>query len=244
MDLVSPPIQKSFSSSQDVDGFRLSLPEIEYKAGELVFLMGHNGSGKSVYGKLISGEMRSDIGISKLNWVSKVKSEGPSLGVVQQQVDHNLALDLTVQENILLRFSYPMFSSFSRPGKKAYEWSGRVLKTHTELLKKMHHQAATLSLGQRQTLAFLCERSISSDALLLDEFLASTDHSTSKLLMDMVHEFLNEDNGVVIIISHAPLIALNEADRIIVFQHGRLAKDIRKGDQSWNLECLENLIRV
>nr|VFJ57591.1 MAG: D-xylose transport system ATP-binding protein/taurine transport system ATP-binding protein [Candidatus Kentron sp. FW] len=243
MDLISPAMTKHFPARSAGEDFTLSLPEIRYRVGELVFLMGHNGSGKSVYGRLLSGEWNANEGAAHIRWSEKGTQVAPGMGIVMQQVDQNLALDLTILENLVLRIPRHGWAILYKPSTQHRYRAEASLSNHPELFRKRHHQVSTLSLGQRQTLAFLCARFQSSDILLLDEFLASTDRATSQSLLVMVREFVAE-TGTAIIISHDLAMALEEADRILVLQRGLLVGDIQRGQDSWALKSLENLISL
>jgi len=244
MDLISPTMTKHFPARNTGEDFTLSLPEIRYRAGELVFLMGHNGSGKSVYGRLLSGEWRADEGTAHIRWSEKGMRTVPELGVVMQQIDQNLALDLTILENLVLRIPRHGWAMLRKPSGQHCHQAEASLSNHPELFRKRHHQVSTLSLGQRQTLAFLCAKFESGDILLLDEFLASTDRATSQSLLAMVRDFVNTNSGTAIIVSHDLPMALEEADRILVLQRGALVGDIRKGQDGWMLKHLEDLISL
>lgn len=236
MELILPSLSLNFQSSDGDPGFSLNIPSITLQTGKLTFLMGHNGSGKSLFLKLLAGEIRS----------SHRGGEGsvlPSqIAFVRQQAELSLATDLTVRENFLLRDSPSRLAEFLFPSRLLSRHVESLLTEHPELARKLDQPCRNLSVGQRQTLAFLVVSSRKSALLLLDEFLAATDRSTSRRLRRLAHGYAERTPASVIVVSHDISLSLEEADRILVFKQGNLLKDLRTGSPEWDEKHLAEYI--
>ena len=162
--------------------------------------------------------------------------------IVRQKAEENLALDLTVRENLAIRESgIPVLKRFV-PLKKDDRFIG-LLMQHPKLTQKLDQPCRNLSGGQKQTLAFVAAASHNQAVLALDEFLAATDQTTSVALRNMAKYYALAGPAAVLVVSHDMQIALEDADRIIVLQQGRLAADLARDSKSWSKADLEKLLK-
>lgn len=243
MELNITEIKKTFRSSGGDPAFLLSLPAMTFETGSIVFLMGHNGSGKTVTLKLMAGEILPSNGsvrftLGESSWKA---NERPS-GIVRQQAEDSLAMDLSVEENLLLRVSPHSILDHVFPSVRLKDQVNRLLSPHPELLRKLKQPCRNLSGGQRQALAFLSVTSRNYPVLFLDEFLAATDSGTSRLLRRLSREYTTKVEACVFIVSHDAPMALEDADRILVLMNGKLIRDLRRGDPEWNESALVGLL--
>src|SRR5262245_56478463 len=118
MELAVTGLQKSFSSSEGEISFLLDLPELKFQLGSVNYIMGHNVSGKSVLIKLLCGELTSTNGTVKVNAGGNVRfPKELKACVVRQKAEENLCLDLSVEENLILRLSPKSLSESLFPKK-------------------------------------------------------------------------------------------------------------------------------
>jgi len=235
MDLVASGLGKTFGGLDGEPSFILDLPTLSFELGKIVFLMGPNGSGKSMTLRLLGGEMRPSLGrvsvsLGDRHWYS----DDRPCPIVRQQAEDNLALDLTVKENLLLRAANSTFWERLFPTSRLDVFVRTRVEKHTELKRKLNQPCRNLSGGQKQALAFLVSTGQNSPILLLDEFLAATDQKTSGLLRMMVKEYVVNTPACAIVVSHNISEALREADRILLLKDGRLINDLYKGAPDWN----------
>jgi ABC-type uncharacterized transport system ATPase component len=242
VDLKISGLQKYFSLGRN-SVFRLSLPDLIFKAPSIVFVMGHNGSGKSVFLKLLAGDEVGSTGSVLVNAGDKVRiAHKAPIPVVRQNVNENLALDLTVGENLSLHLIEGSMKTKLSPVRGMKKSLERLLDQAPALAGKLNEVCGNLSLGQRQALAFLAVSARHLPLLLLDEFLASTDLETSKTLFRMAERYAANTPACLVIVSHDINLALRQADRILILQAGQLAVDLMKGHPNWTESFLSDAL--
>src|ERR1022692_2286014 len=232
MELTVDPFTVEFRG--DHVTFTLEVPRLSFHTGKICFIMGHNGSGKSVLLKTLSGQIHPDAGpLSILLGGRRYDWQRQPLAIVRQDVADNLAYDLTVRENLLAKLRGYAASKTLRPSFSRREDLATVVAWHKDLTRKLDSRCNDLSLGQKQALSFMSVSSTRSPLLMLDEFLASTDVSTSHLLRGLIRKHADDVPCAVLIVSHDIRIALNDADRIIILRQGRIVFDIPRGAEEW-----------
>jgi ABC-type uncharacterized transport system ATPase component len=244
MELEVSGATKTYGGSNGEPRFSLEVSGLSLKIPSIVFLMGHNGAGKSVLLKLLAGEERPSHGsvtfsMGKKRWPAETHSSP----IVRQNVDQSLALDLSVKENIVLHLKTTNLMEMLRPLQSLKTKIEAVVAGHSELQKKLDQPCRYLSGGQKQALAFLVVSARNLPLLLLDEFLAATDQATSSLLRRLATAYANSTPACVLVASHDISLALEQADRILVLSGGRLIKDLQAGSPEWNETSLwESLV--
>jgi len=241
MELIISEAKKCFEGVDGEPHFKIAVPELRLKLGEMVYLLGHNGSGKTVYLRLLSGEIPSDDSPVKLHLNNRSWNPPNGISIVRQKAEDNLALDLTVKENILLRLMPKDFLNWFFPDRRN-ELVHTLLYGHNELLKKYEQPVKNLSTGQKQTLACLGAMAGKNGLLLLDEFLSATDQRTSSILRGIVKDFVINTPACTIIVSHDIQLALNDADRILILKAGELTHDFKRDSPDWGQRQLERLL--
>jgi ABC-type uncharacterized transport system ATPase component len=245
MELEISGINKNYEGVDGEPDFSLEIPSMSFEVGKVIFLMGHNGSGKSIFIKLMAGEMMPstnfvEFTLDKNRWKAH---EIPS-AIVRQKAEESLAIELTVRENLLLRIKTKSLLDKIFPSSHFSHRVKSLVKSHIELLKKLDQPCRNLSGGQRQTLAFLAVASENRYVLFLDEFLSATDHHTSQLLRDLAKDYAKNIPACVFIVSHDINVALQDADRILILRSGRLIKDIVRNtsEPDWNMESISSYL--
>lgn len=232
MELSITLARKTFDGVDGEPDFELLIDPLALDFGTVTYLMGHNGSGKSVYLKLLTGELSPDKEPILLSFdASRDMAGSKSAAIVRQRADDSLALDLTVSENLRLRYL----------GTNRFDHISGI-ERHSELLKKLHQPARDLSQGQRQFLAFACATQAKRPLLLLDEFLASADQTVSRHLSQDAKAYAKGTPACVLIVSHDLPAAIALADRILVLRMGKLVKDVRRDRTQWNEASLSSLL--
>jgi len=80
-------------------------------------------------------------------------------------------------------------------------------------------RGATLSVGQKQLLAFARAVAVNPDLLILDEATANIDTETEALIQDALAKLMRD--RTCIIVAHR-LSTIQNADKIVLFHHGRI----------------------
>ncbi|GKU78761.1 ABC transporter ATP-binding protein [Paenibacillus sp. L3-i20] len=192
------------------------------KKGEFVAIIGPSGSGKSTLLHMLGGVDRPTTGkvlientdIYKLNETQLAIFRRRQIGLIYQF--YNLIPVLTVEENITL----PMLLDEHKVDKKQFD---DIVKT-LNLQSRLGHLPNQLSGGQQQRVS-IGRALISNPAIMLaDEPTGNLDSKNSGEIIDLLKMFNKTFNQTLIVITHDERIAL-QADRVIVIEDGRIAKD-------------------
>ena len=210
-------ITKSFGSVQ-----ALTDVDFEVRNGEVMALAGDNGAGKSTLIKCIAGTHAADSG-EILFEGNEVHIHGPKdaakLGIEVVYQDLALCDNLDVVQNMYL-------------GREANHWQvlreapmeAKTLETLAGLrvttIKSIRQPVATLSGGQRQSVAVARAVMWNSKLVILDEPTAALGVAQTEQVLALVRR-LAEQGLAVVIISHNLHDIFETADRITVLRLGR-----------------------
>jgi D-xylose transport system ATP-binding protein len=213
-------ISKAFGSVQ-----ALTDVDLEVRQGEVMALVGDNGAGKSTLIKCIAGIHPYDEG-EILFEGRQVSISGPrdanKLGIEVVYQDLALCDNLDVVQNMYLgREAHDTFQRLREPvmeGKTAETL--RSLRVTT--IKSIRQAVATLSGGQRQSVAVARAVMWNSKLVILDEPTAALGVAQTEQVLALVQR-LGEQGLAVILISHNLHDVFAVADRITVLRLGRNA---------------------
>ena len=203
------------------------------RPGEVLGLIGDNGAGKSTLIKIICGFQPPTSGRILLDGQEitfKSVDHARSLGIDVVYQDLALVNQLTVYENMFLNRE-PVRWPLLRKKQMRKEAQEHLDSMGIKTLKSVDLQVASLSGGQRQSIAVA--RSVFSDAkvLLLDEPLAAMGVKEGAMILDLVRD-LKEQGMSIIIIAHNYGQVLEVCDRVNLIQHGEITVDKRSRDTS------------
>jgi putative ABC transport system ATP-binding protein len=245
MELSIPGITKTLQRTLNPrDVFVLNTPPLRFRSGELTFLMGSNGSGKSVLSKIVSQDMPSDSGYCEATWGSVDQSAVVArISMVRQSVSENLAEGLSVYENFVIFGKSHGLLNWLNPLKRNRSKIDKWLEVFPSLKGRGDDWVGGLSLGQRQSLSIVLSLQKAPHLLILDEFLSALDHKTSVLVQEEVERYVRENDCACMIVSHDLRTALEKAGRIIVLKQGEVIDDFTRTEQSkWSFVHLGNVI--
>ena len=183
--------------------------------GEIVALLGRNGSGRSTTAKAIMGLVDSQ---GQIDWkhqpiVGKKAFEIAHLGIGYVPENRDIFPKLTVHQNLML----------GQKGKGiGSRWSfDDMYQMFPRLLERQHTEAGVLSGGEQQMLT-LCRTLMGDpDLIIIDE---PTEGLAPKIV-ELVGEYLKKlkDKGVsVLLIEQKLTIAMKISDRALVMGHGSI----------------------
>lgn len=200
---------------------------LEIFAGEFIFLVGHSGSGKSTFIKLLTREIKPTSGkiyvadedlTTMRNW--RVPYLRRNIGCVFQ--DFKLLPNKTVFENVA--FALEVI------GK-----SRHVIKTQVpEVLRlvgladKLNKYPDQLSGGEQQRVSIARAIVNRPPLLICDEPTGNLDPQTSRGIMDLL-ERINRTGTTVVIATHDREMVDNMRRRVIVLDRGHLTRDQERG---------------
>ena len=211
-------ITKSFGSVQ-----ALSDVDFEVRQGEVMALVGDNGAGKSTLIKSIAGIHAIDSG-QILFEGEPVSISGPKdaakLGIEVVYQDLALCDNLDVVQNMYLgREAHDVFHRLKEPvmaAKTAETLKGLRVTT----IRSIRQAVATLSGGQRQSVAVARAVMWNSKVVILDEPTAALGVAQTEQVLALVKRLAEQGLGVVLI-SHNLHDIFEAANRITVLRLGR-----------------------
>src|SRR5262245_42642481 len=223
-------ISKSFGSVQ-----ALTDVDFEVLPGEVMALVGDNGAGKSTLIKCVAGIHPADEGEIVFDG-EPVSIHSPKdaarLGIEVVYQDLALADNLDVVQNMFLgREIHDFFQRLKEPimeVKTAETLEGLRVTT----IKSIRQPVATLSGGQRQSVAVARAVMWNSRLVILDEPTAALGVAQTEQVLELVRR-LAENGLAVVLISHNLHDIFAVADRITVL---RLGPDIGIHDARANTQ--------
>lgn len=199
-------------------------------AGEVVALVGDNGAGKSTLVKIISGVYSFDDGdmiFDGKDVVPKGPSHAQSMGIATVFQDLALCDNLDVVANLFLGQEHRLGPIMDEVTMEKESW--RLLRSLSAKIPSVRIPIASLSGGQRQTVAIA--RSLVGDpkVVMLDEPTAALGVAQTAEVLNLI-ERLRENGLGVILISHNMADVQAVADRIVVLRLGRNAAEFKIED--------------
>lgn len=186
--------------------------------GEIVALLGRNGSGRSTTAKAIMGLVHAE---GTLRWkdqdILRSKAyEVAHLGIGYVPENRDIFPKLTVHQNLMLG---------QKSGKKDARWSFDDMYTMFPRLKERQHTEAGVLSGGEQQMLTLCRTLMGDpDLIIIDE---PTEGLAPKIV-ELVGQYLKrlKDRGIsVLLIEQKLTIAMQISDRALVMGHGSIVFD-------------------
>lgn len=188
---------------------------MEVRPGEIVSLLGRNGSGRSTTVKTIMGQVdgHGTIQFGNKALLGLKAYEIAHLGVGYVPENRDIFAKLTVHQNLLLG---------QKHGAKNPRWSfDDMYRLFPRLLERQHTEAGVLSGGEQQMLT-LCRTLMGDpDLIMIDE---PTEGLAPKIV-ELVAEYLKElkRRGIAVLLVEQKLaIAMEISQRCYVMGHGRI----------------------
>ncbi len=186
--------------------------------GEIVALLGRNGSGRSTTAKAIMGmvECKGSVRWQGAETLGKKPFEIAHMGIGYVPENRDIFPKLTVEQNLLLG---------QKGSGKGSRWSFNDMYTMFPRLKERQHTEAGVLSGGEQQMLTLCR------TLMGDPELIIIDEPTEGLapkIVALVGEYLKnlKARGVsVLLIEQKLTIAMAISDRALVMGHGSIVFD-------------------
>ena len=189
--------------------------DFEVKAGEIVALLGRNGSGRSTTAKAIMGLVDCQ---GSLTWkgqeiLGKRTFEVAHLGIGYVPESRDIFPTLTVEQNLYLG---------QKSANKTGRWSLNDMYALFPRLKERQHTEAGVMSGGEQQMLTLCRTLMGDpDLIIIDE---PTEGLAPKIV-ELVADYLKElkKRGIsVLLIEQKLTIAMAISDRTLVMGHGSI----------------------
>jgi branched-chain amino acid transport system ATP-binding protein len=210
--------------------------ELSVKRGELVTLLGRNGSGRTTTLKAIMGlvgRRQGSIVVSGREVTSLPSHKVARLGVGYCPEERGIFASLSVEENLLL------LPKVRTGGMKVDE----VYKMFPNLLERRRSQGTRLSGGEQQMLALARILLTGAEILLLDEITEGLAPVIVQQLGKAIHQ-LKERGYTIVLVEQNFQFASQLADRHYVMEHGRIIEMIHKDELASRMDSLHQQLGV
>lgn len=228
------PVRKSKPDAEkiiDVQHMTFSYPDgtkaleninLQVNRGEMVALVGQNGSGKSTFSKVLSGITAPTGGKVDIAGISANQKSGRRklplhVGYVFQNPDHQI-FTRSVKEELLYGLK-----NIGVHGKEAEERMTSVL-ARVGLSDKANEDPIFLGRGQKRRLAVASSIIMKPEILIVDEPTTGQDYKMSKDIMELLTE-LNMEGTTILIITHDMRLVAEYCRRVLVMSKGTLVFD-------------------
>ncbi|MBV8074078.1 MAG: ABC transporter ATP-binding protein [Candidatus Eremiobacteraeota bacterium] len=187
---------------------------LEVDKGEVVALLGRNGSGRSTTLKAIMGVVPPKTGIIRLNG-DCIERRTPfklaKRGLAFVPEDRRIFPNLTIAENLRLA---------ALAGRKG-TWSEKRIYEYFPVLGERRGSLARLSGGEQQMLAIARALIANPEIILLDEPMEGLAPLIARNVEEVVRNIKNEGNTILLVEQNAH-VAMSLADRGYILSNGRV----------------------
>lgn len=214
---------------------------VDIHRGEYVAVLGHNGSGKSTFAKLLnyileptSGELTvGGLDLARQDLTDEdILSLRKNVGMVFQNPDNQLVATIVEQD---VAFGPENLGIEREELRRRVDYA---LET-VGMTAYSKHEPHRLSGGQKQRVAIAGILAMMPECVIFDESTAMLDPAGRAEVMDTILK-LNREQGITVLhITHYMNEALL-ADRVIVMNQGELILDGKPSDVFKNVETVRN----
>ena len=220
--VVAEDLSYRYEQDRTERGLVLERINLELSRGSFISIIGHNGSGKSTFAKLVNALLLPSEGTlivsgyhtkdEQVLW--EIRRE---VGMVFQNPDNQI-VGATVEDDV----AFGLENLGVDPKEMPTVIDESLKSVHMEAFanRQPHH----LSGGQKQRVAIAGIIAMRPSVIILDEATAMLDPQGKQEVMSLAHR-LNREEGITIIhITHFPEETL-ESDRVIVMNAGQVYLD-------------------
>ena len=211
--------------------------QMHIKPGEIVALLGRNGSGRSTTAKAIMGlvDCQGSIVWKGKEVVGRKTFEIANLGIGYVPESRDIFPKLTVHQNLIMG---------QKTGHKNPRWTFDDMYTMFPRLKERQHTEAGVLSGGEQQMLTLCRTLMGDpDLIIIDE---PTEGLAPKIV-ELVAGYLQElrRRGVsVLLIEQKLTIAMKISDRCFVMGHGSIVFDGTPDELRQNTDIRKEWLEV
>ncbi|WP_195853441.1 ABC transporter ATP-binding protein [Aerococcus urinae] len=225
----NPGTLDAFHALKDID--------LSVNQGDFITFVGGNGAGKSTLLNAIAGTFALDSGeifLEEKDITTKSEEErAGSISRVFQDPKMGTAPRMTVAENLALAAKRGQKRGLSMAitnDKEAY-FSQTLSQIGLGLENRLNAEMGKLSGGQRQSIALLMATIVKPKLLLLDEHTAALDPKTSRRILELTDQQVQEEKLTALMITHNLQDALTYGNRMILLHHGEIIRDFTQEEK-------------
>jgi ABC-type sugar transport system ATPase subunit len=212
-------IDKNFGPVQALTGVNLDVP-----AAQVTALLGDNGAGKSVLVKTISGIHAPDGG--QIVWEGRpvhfrTPKDATAVGINTVFQDLALCDNLDIVQNMFLGRERRQLGVFLAEDEMEKAAAATLAGLSVTTVRSIRQPVASLSGGQRQSVAVARAVMWNSKLVIMDEPTAALGVAQTRMVLDLIRRLA--DKGLaVLVISHNLVDVFEVADRLAVLYLGRM----------------------
>lgn len=208
--------------------------DLELAKGECLGIIGESGSGKSTFGRVLSGLLKPDSGTISFNGLDRYGRHSRAERLMLAHKTSIVFQDYTTSVNPRFRVKHILGESF-----RALRLSGKKIddqteyKTACELLERvgleakfMNRYPHELSGGQLQRVCIARAIAIEPEIILLDEAISSLDAATQIQVMDLLKDFRRNKSLSYIFITHDLTAITYFCDKVRYMHNGRFVEAV------------------
>lgn len=197
----------------------LQIDSLQVNTGEILSIVGPNGTGKSSLLLTLARLLEPDEG--EIAWhgqSSRLIRPSDYRKKIAMVLQEPLLLDMTVFDNVALGLRFRRMAS-TQINDRVTEWLGRVGISHLR-----NRPGSKLSGGEAQRVSLARAFVLQPELLLLDEPFSALDSPTRLHLLDDLKQILTEIKTTTIMITHDLKEAALLSHRMVVLLDGRIAQ--------------------
>lgn len=206
--------------------FTLKVDSLSLSRGEMVAVLGNNGSGKSTFLSVLSG-LKAFTGQYLLNGKSfedySLVSRHQMISLLPQQTALNMPFDV---QYVVLTGRYP-YTDGRGYAEIDFENTRNVLRM-LDIYHLRNRQFNELSGGEKQRVLLARVINRNSPVMLLDEPLTGVDIRHQHEIVDLLR--MQCKDRLVLVVVHDIAMAVREFDRFLLFVNGYMEYDLSKED--------------
>ena len=228
----------------NVEGLNYSYPDgthavrdvsLKLNRGDVVALLGHNGSGKTSLTSLFVGINKPSSGKGQIGGIdiisSGIRELSEKAGYVFQYPEHQF-VETTVREEVAY-------------GLKARKLPQDEIDAHVDRILKMigldkmpDKHPFRISMGQKRRLSVASMLIMDTDILILDEPTRGQDRQNIETMMDLVMK-ANKEGTTVILVLHDMNIVARYCNKVVVMDKGEI---VFNDDKKTFFENIDSII--
>lgn len=232
----------SYQKSGSVTSKALNNVSFNIDKGEFLTIVGKTGSGKSTLIQMLNGLLSPDEGYIKIDDYivcgnkKYKKSLLKSCSKDIKKMNKNMS---GLKKKVGLVFQFPEYQLFSETILKDCMFGPKNFGLNNEEAKKVSEESLIkvglddsffsrspfeLSGGEKRRVGIAGVLAFKPEILVLDEPTAGLDSYGKKEIMNLIKQY-NEEGNTVIVVTHDMDLVLNYASKVIVMDEGKLIKE-------------------
>ena len=228
---------------QDKDGNKIgenwAIKDVDFMAdkGEIIAILGRNGSGKSTFARHLNGLLVPHEGSividgKNLAQVTELTSIRRQVGMVFQNPDNQIVGN-TLAEDIGFGLENLGIAS-----EDIWNKIDEMLEL-TGLTAYKYANTSRISGGQKQRLAMASAMAMTPECIVLDEATSMLDPQGAKDMLELVQRLNREKKITIIMVTHRIAEAL-KADRVYILDDSRIVAEGKPGDVFTDVDRLKS----